>query len=196
MSLGRIGSLIRKAIIAVLTVAAVGIGAVCVDSHQSPRSWTWDAPLPVRRVFERSCQKRVHLVAGTLYVRDYELIDGNNTLTPCSAEFAGFRWATGFQRPQSGWTRSSYSAPLQGLPLGEQIKALPLFKKQLWYVDLRVPLWAPFILFATYPTIAFVRGPLRRYRRRKRGLCINCGYDLRGTTGGVCSECGEGAFKP
>ncbi len=33
----------------------------------------------------------------------------------------------------------------------------------------------------------------RRFFRRKRGHCIKCGYDLRGTSGGggaVCSECG------
>ena len=39
-------------------------------------------------------------------------------------------------------------------------------------------------------------GIIRRSIRRKRGRCINCGYDLRGTSGvnsgggGVCSECG------
>lgn len=31
---------------------------------------------------------------------------------------------------------------------------------------------------------------IRRRRRRKRGLCLRCGYDLRGATTEVCSECG------
>ncbi len=53
-----------------------------------------------------------------------------------------------------------------------------------------IPFWMPFILFATYPTIAFIRCPLRRYRRRRIGLCIHCGYNLTGNTTGVCSECG------
>ena len=30
----------------------------------------------------------------------------------------------------------------------------------------------------------------RRVRRRKRGLCIKCGYDLRGDFSAGCSECG------
>lgn len=30
----------------------------------------------------------------------------------------------------------------------------------------------------------------RRFIRRKRGLCIKCGYDLHGTSGGGCPECG------
>jgi len=56
---------------------------------------------------------------------------------------------------------------------------------------LRLPLWLPLVLFALYPTIAFVRGPLRRHRRRKKGLCVKCGYDLTGNMTGICSECGE-----
>ena len=46
------------------------------------------------------------------------------------------------------------------------------------------------VLLAAYPTIAFIRGPLRRWRRRKRGECVNCGYNLTGNVTGVCSECG------
>lgn len=45
-------------------------------------------------------------------------------------------------------------------------------------------------LVATYPATAFIRGPLRRYRRRKRGLCVNCGYNLTGNVSGICPECG------
>lgn len=55
------------------------------------------------------------------------------------------------------------------------------------------PLAIPFIIFATYPTITFIRGPLRRYRRRNRGLCLMCGYNLTGNTSGRCPECGAEA---
>lgn len=44
--------------------------------------------------------------------------------------------------------------------------------------------------FATYPTIALHRGPLRRWRRRRQGLCFNCGYNLAGNESGICPECG------
>lgn len=53
-----------------------------------------------------------------------------------------------------------------------------------------VPLWMIAILLAIYPSIAFIRGPLRRRRRRQRGLCLNCAYDLTGNISGVCPECG------
>lgn len=31
--------------------------------------------------------------------------------------------------------------------------------------------------------------------RRKNGICVNCGYDLRGNTTGVCPECGESVIE-
>ncbi len=59
------------------------------------------------------------------------------------------------------------------------------------YGYLKTPLWLPFFLSATYPAISLVLGRLRRYRRRKRGWCIGCGYDLTGNLSGTCPECGE-----
>lgn len=41
-------------------------------------------------------------------------------------------------------------------------------------------------------------GPLwqsRQERRAKKGLCLECGYDLRGNTSGVCPECGAEADR-
>ena len=31
----------------------------------------------------------------------------------------------------------------------------------------------------------------KQLRRRKKGLCLKCGYDLTGNTSGACPECGE-----
>ncbi len=53
------------------------------------------------------------------------------------------------------------------------------------------PSWISVLIPCAYPAIAFIRGPLRRYRRRRRGLCIRCGYNLEGNVSGVCPECGE-----
>ena len=52
-----------------------------------------------------------------------------------------------------------------------------------------VYIWLAVPVFAAYPTIALIRGPLRRRRRRKRGLCLDCAYNLTGNTSGVCPEC-------
>lgn len=58
--------------------------------------------------------------------------------------------------------------------------------------DIHCPLWMPVALLATYPLIVLIRSPARRRRyRRKRGLCIQCGYDLTGNTSGRCPECAK-----
>ncbi len=58
-------------------------------------------------------------------------------------------------------------------------------------LTLTIPLWVPFLILATYPAIALIRDPVRRWRRRKRGLCIQCGYNLTGLTEARCPECGR-----
>ena len=58
-----------------------------------------------------------------------------------------------------------------------------------WQIS--VPCWGVVALFAFYPALAFIRGPARRWRRRKRGLCIHCGYNLTGLTEPRCPECGS-----
>ena len=59
------------------------------------------------------------------------------------------------------------------------------------FVELTISLWLPFVVLAAYPVIAFMRGPLRRHRRRGRGACLNCGYDLTGLPEPRCPECGQ-----
>lgn len=46
------------------------------------------------------------------------------------------------------------------------------------------------------PVYSLVRGPLRRYRRSRRGLCVTCGYDLTGNVSGVCPECATEITQP
>lgn len=55
-----------------------------------------------------------------------------------------------------------------------------------------IPYWLIALITACYPVRLVVADPLRRRRRRRRGLCPMCGYDLRGSPSGVCSECGYG----
>jgi hypothetical protein len=52
------------------------------------------------------------------------------------------------------------------------------------------PVWCAVVLFAAYPLATFISGPVRRYRRRRRGLCTRCGYNLTGLTEPRCPECG------
>lgn len=49
----------------------------------------------------------------------------------------------------------------------------------------------PIVLFGMMSGHAVGWPMLLRWRRRRQGLCLKCGYDLTGNITGRCSECGE-----
>lgn len=53
------------------------------------------------------------------------------------------------------------------------------------------PIWFAALVALLYPILVILRGPLRRMRRRKRGRCEQCNYNLTGNTSGMCPECGK-----
>ncbi|MFI5381460.1 MAG: formylglycine-generating enzyme family protein [Tepidisphaerales bacterium] len=66
-------------------------------------------------------------------------------------------------------------------------------RNRWWYRSVVVPHWALFLLLAWAPALCLRQRWIRR-QRRKRGLCLNCGYDVR-ASGEVCSECGNSLRK-
>ncbi len=62
-----------------------------------------------------------------------------------------------------------------------------------WDIWFAVSWWMPSALCVAYPALFYARraaAAWRRARRRKRGLCAHCGYNLTGNVSGRCSECG------
>jgi len=99
--------------------------------------------------------------------------------SPEAVEDQGF-WALDWVQRRDGFEW------VPGLIRGTMLPSGPVWG--LW-----LPLWIPFVAFIAYPTVAFLRGPARRWRRRRAGRCIRCGYDLTGNESGVCPECGQAA---
>lgn len=58
-----------------------------------------------------------------------------------------------------------------------------------------IPLVASLLLLL-YPIFALLRGPFRRWNRRRHGRCMDCDYDLTGNTTGICPECGAPISNP
>lgn len=176
--------MIRKAIIVVLTLAAVGMAIAWAASYLKwPGYWRFHSPrlhLTGGHAFytETYCQwwilHKVHreqelqqaiLVNGILHVTVGYLTPRSETPLRTSHEWSSFSF-----RVDTFWSWN---------------------QRDRVTVRLKLPLYAPFFVFAAYPAIAFIRGPVRRYRRRRRGRCLKCGYDLTGNVSGVCPECGK-----
>ncbi len=172
--------MIRKIVIVVLTLAAAGTGYLWADSYRGRvalngrtfHGWCLDCKLSgdmglhmTMRVggtcFSYRCSIGPSTVGG---VRDF-VLTGN----------FGYRAYQDY-KPCMANAEHHFIEP-SGMRLVVHTLCLPL--------------WLLMIAFAAYPAIAFIRGPLRRHRRYKRGLCVTCGYDLRGSSE-RCPECGKG----
>lgn len=69
------------------------------------------------------------------------------------------------------------------------------YKYSMGYALPLRPIWTGFALNWLFYSVPFwilfiVPGLVRRSWRVRRGLCLQCGYDLRGSTGPICPECG------
>lgn len=95
------------------------------------------------------------------------------------------RWyETGFGRLQ--WWFQGYG--------GLQTQWAPQFTLGPVALALALPLWIPVVVCATYPTYRMTLH-CRNRRRRRIGLCLNCGFDLQGSEG-ACPECGSSIEVP
>ncbi len=166
--------MIRKAVIILLTLAAVGTGVVWAISHVriDPK---------VRRYLS---------ITQTGITGVYFFRDGNLVWSVSEGELSILLTT----RCEAGRTYKGHDYFLGDFSVHKYVKSLSA--SDVLNRSVYVPLWFPLTLLASYPTIAFIRGPLRRWRRRRKGLCLKCGYDLMGNVSGVCSECGTEIEQP
>jgi hypothetical protein len=116
--------------------------------------------------------------AASPALRTYQPLDHNWTWGRAGTHIAFAR------QPRPNETRSGTLIKRPGFAM--------LTGANLVYMQLSI--WIPLgliVLFAVYPAIALIAGPLRRRHRRRKGLCTTCGYNLTGNTTGTCPECGS-----
>ena len=154
--------MIRKAFLVASSLAAVATLSSSVASFMLAEDPVCSFAGPIYGIHWHHWSAR----RGTLEYCTYDEIDEREGTPDRSLSVAGFRVR-----------RRTVQIPYTDLVLLER--------------SLRIPLWLPLALFSATPTVALIRGPLRRYRRRKRGLCLKCGYNLTGNVSGRCPECGE-----
>ncbi len=161
--------MIRKTINVALTLGAVVTGGLSIASMFTPV--IWDSRSPSR--WSCVCINKSRLTITQFLANDPVLLH----------DLAESRkWTLRYNRPSEFhmmWRRKTY--------VGSGGYLVKYFDQTL----ISVPLLLPFLAFTLYPTIAFIRGPLRRWRRPRKGLCQKCGYNLTGNVTGTCSECGS-----
>ena len=94
--------------------------------------------------------------------------------------------------PTKTASRSEFLAPLQ-ISSTPNDKSLLISSKRsgqyrvTWVV---FPFWLSTTALVFAGTVPLATPPVRRWRRKRNGWCLACGYDLRGNRSGRCPECG------
>jgi len=180
--------MIRKAIIVVLTLDAIGIGWLCVFPLKQPRiifAWGYGD----MHLFEPLNNKAGGFLSLLLDAdRSNCNWDGRWLFVDGLCGVCGKPYA-----PRGSFVIAALPKGLayckhDGSPKYEHMTAPSYFS--------RLTLAEVSLVLSAYPTIAFVRGPLRCWRRRRHGLCLKCGYNLTGNLSGVCPECGTKVDRP
>ncbi len=120
-------------------------------------------------------------LGGVRYVYRWQVVEGDES--EGSWSFHGYRGL------ETVWIPTAKRDPTKPASIANPrevsfVLLMPAFSR------IFLPLWIPTILFAS--ALCLTR-PIYHHRRRKRkklGLCIKCGYDLRASKD-RCPECGQ-----
>ncbi len=117
---------------------------------------------------------------------------GNTLVIYLSLDTSGFPQFAGAATIEQmrGYYQRTISMPRKDFYFRSVTSGMKGWEVTAW--SLGFPIWAACLGFLV-PSFIAVQGPtrafFRRRKRRKLGLCLNCGYDLRGSKD-ACPECG------
>lgn len=178
--------MIRKAIIMSLTVGAVGIAVLWITSSVGD-GITLTAESPQRGMV-------IEFRRGLLGVTLFNVQFSSDSSSPYAKSMLRLRIAMSRLDEKIQRMHDDRSFPSEHFDCHWATDESGLFDTQTIYAV--CPSWVVLVVLAAYPAIAFIRGPVRRWRRRGKGLCVRCAYDLTGNVSGVCPECGTEIKKP
>ncbi len=94
--------------------------------------------------------------------------------------------------PEKTASRTYFQTPLNYDPVPNQASIFASSRRNgpYWNTWLAFPFWLPTLFLALVGIAPILQGPVRRWWLHRQGRCVVCGYDLRGTEGNRCSECG------
>lgn len=172
--------MIRKTIIVMLILAAVGATGLGIATCFEPILWTEPKDVGRRAYGVAVCRGEV-----ALHYWRFKARPGSRSRRLTLDPFATYR--NEIRLGATAYSRSWKNPPLEyRIAVNDQGGGGTLVT-----TDVRLLVWPLAVAFAAYPTIAFIRGPVRRWRRQRKGQCVKCGYNLTGNVSGVCPECGE-----
>jgi hypothetical protein len=165
--------------------ARLVLGRLILDAQQYQRETSFDSIYTFKRTLHQPVNSPN---AGTIAGAEHAWL-GIGFGKPLAQEQADQQWAQGNVATLEA---QSARALRQGDPISAELyqkAAADLarsFPRHLLRVEL--PVWL-IVILAGVPPLMWVRVGIRRRQRRRKGLCLNCGYDLRATPQ-RCPECG------
>jgi hypothetical protein len=177
-------SLVMTALLVVCLVLSwndlksLSFGTSFLEPHEDP--WTWDVSLDAERGGIRLAQRTVA----------YTPQSDQPLWQPAHVHFYRESFAVNYPNgtPEKKRTWPFVQGRL-GFDVYWTIWRPPLgTNSYIAHRGIIVPQWSLIVLTLILPSVRFRRFLRRRYRVR-HGLCLSCGYDLRGSVG-KCPECG------
>ena len=181
----------RRTIILSLALSAVVVAVLAVHSYTYAKDFDWRRgmeymPTYVYYIDEQHC---IYFTSLRGYVRVGYVYRLAHFRVPLTSDVEGWRWM-GMGRMPDPICASEAPSLCPTYFYGLLVSTYLQFGNG-GIQAVAVPHWLLFMLLAAYPTFSFVRGPFRRWRRKRAGTCLKCGYNLTGNVTGICPECGH-----
>lgn len=194
--------IISRVTVTLLTVLAVVISSLAIWSFSKvlvvKRRWSTDPPTNAQiAVILVSSRGTFALASSKVTVVDADgtqFLQGRRESPKWAVEvldidyWKAFEfWNPTFRQHWHGFT-AGHSTDTKTIRLIEEFgpkKQFTQFRNQQF---IRLPYWCPIFLSGLWPALS-LRRYLRSRRRKAKGLCTSCGYDLRASSG-QCPECG------